>query len=94
MAQYIEEQVSILLCEDDVALGSLLADYLHRLNFEVELCGNGEEGLKRFRQRHFDICLLDINMPQMNGFEMLEEIRSAGYLPDRTQSNRGCYPRI
>lgn len=78
MAQYIEEQVSILLCEDDVALGSLLADYLHRLNFEVELCGNGEEGLKRFRQRHFDICLLDINMPQMNGFEMLEEIRNTG----------------
>ena len=77
-AQHIEEQVRILLCEDDVSLGSLLADFLHRLNFDVELCSNGEEGLKCFQKRHFDICLLDINMPQMNGFEMLEEIRKTG----------------
>ena len=78
MAPHIEEKVRILLCEDDISLGSLLADFLHRLNFDVELCNNGEEGLKRFQQRAFDICLLDINMPQMNGFEMLEEIRKTG----------------
>lgn len=78
MTQYIAEKVRILLCEDDVALGSLLADFLRRLDFEVELCNNGEEGLKRFQKQPFDICLLDINMPQMNGLEMLEEIRKTG----------------
>lgn len=74
----IEEQVRVLLCEDDVALGSLLTDYLRRLNFEVDLCSNGEEGLDCFSQRHYDLCLLDINMPQKNGFEMLEAIRETG----------------
>lgn len=78
MIRITEEQVRVLLCEDDVALGALLADYLHRLNFEVNLCGNGEEGLEAFREHHYDLCLLDINMPQKNGFEMLETIRETG----------------
>ena len=78
MTRIIEEQIRVLLCEDDLALGSLLADYLRRLNFEVNPCSNGEEGLEAFRQHHFDLCLLDINMPQKNGFEMLEAIRETG----------------
>lgn len=78
MAPKVLEQISILLCEDDMALGELLADYLRRLNFEVDLCSNGEEGLVHFEQRHFDLCLLDINMPEKNGFELLENIRSIG----------------
>lgn len=78
MTRIIEEQVRLLLCEDDVALGSLLADYLRRLNFEVDLCGNGEEGLESFHEHHYDMCLLDINMPQKSGFEMLEAIRETG----------------
>lgn len=73
-----EEQERVLVCEDDAALGSLLADYLRRLHFEVNLCSNGEEGLEAFRQRQYDICLLDINMPEKNGFEVLEEIRKMG----------------
>ena len=78
MTRITEEQVRLLLCEDDAALGSLLADYLRRLNFEVDLCRNGEEGLDAFRQHNYDLCLLDINMPQKNGFEMLEEMRETG----------------
>jgi len=78
MTQALSEQVSILLCEDDAALGELLADYLRRLNFDVELCSNGEDGLVHFRQRHFDLCLLDINMPQKDGYELLQDIRDMG----------------
>lgn len=74
----LEEQVRILICEDDVSFSSLLADFLRRLNFEVDLCHDGSEGLNNFRQRHYDLCLLDINMPQTNGFEMLEQIRKTG----------------
>ena len=78
MTRLIEEKLSILLCEDDAALGGLLADYLTRLNFDVVLCANGDEGLTCFEKQHFDICLLDINMPQKNGFELLEDIRNMG----------------
>ena len=72
------ENIRILLCEDDLALGSLLADYLRRMNFDVDHYLNGEEGLVHFGQRHYDLCLLDINMPQKDGFEVLEHIRSMG----------------
>ena len=78
MRSLIEQKTRLLLCEDDEALGGLLADFLRRLDFEVDLFGNGEDGLEAFRQRHYDLCLLDINMPQLNGFEVLENIRRAG----------------
>ena len=77
-SRLMEEQVSVLLCEDDMTIGELLADFLRRLHFDVLLCNNGEDGLLRFRQRHFDLCLLDINMPQKNGFELLQDIREIG----------------
>lgn len=72
------DNIRILLCEDDMALGSLLADYLRRMNFEVDHCLNGEEGFEQFRQKHYDLCLSDINMPQMDGFELLQAIRESG----------------
>lgn len=78
MTRVVEEPLSILLCEDDAVLGNLLADYLRRLNFAVDLCSNGEEGLAQFRQQHFDICLSDINMPEKDGFELLQAIRETG----------------
>ena len=78
MSRLVIEKVSILMCEDDATLGLLLADFLRRLNFEVDMCSNGEEGLQRFGERHYDLCLLDINMPQKDGFELLQDIREAG----------------
>ena len=72
------DHIRLLLCDDDAALGSLLAEFLRRLNFEVDLFANGEDAWAGFRQRHYDLCLLDINMPQRNGFELLEAIRQAG----------------
>ena len=78
MSRVVVEKVRILLCEDDASLGILLADFLRRLNFEVDLCSNGEEGLSHFRERHFDLCISDINMPEKNGFELLEAIRETG----------------
>lgn len=77
MIRMIDEPVRLLLCEDDDALGSLLADFLRRLNFEVDLCSNGDEALGCFQKRHYDLCLSDINMPQINGFELLEQIRKS-----------------
>jgi len=70
------EPLSILLAEDDPNLGALLVDYLSGDGYAVHLCCDGEEALKNFRQRHFDLCLLDVMMPRMDGFTLAREIRT------------------
>ncbi|HNQ82499.1 MAG TPA: response regulator transcription factor [Bacteroidales bacterium] len=66
---------SILLVEDDPNLSLVLQDYLEMMNFDIHLCRNGKEGLDAFRHRKFNICILDIMMPVMDGFTLAEEIR-------------------
>ncbi|MBI9071186.1 MAG: response regulator transcription factor [Melioribacteraceae bacterium] len=65
----------ILLVEDDVNLGSILKDFLGLKEYEVILCSDGEEGLKEFYNSRFDICILDVMMPKLDGFTMAKEIR-------------------
>lgn len=69
------ENKKILLVEDDVNLGSILSDFLTLKEFSVDLCKNGEEGLKKYKEGDYDLCLLDVMMPQMDGFTMAKEIR-------------------
>lgn len=78
MIEEKEVPTSILLCEDDLSLGGLLAEYLRRLGYEVVHCADGETAFQTFRQRHFDLCLSDINMPEKNGIELLDDIRASG----------------
>lgn len=65
----------VLLAEDDPNLGMLLQEYLTHKNFDVTLKKNGEEGLFAYRKGKFDIVLLDVMMPKMDGFTVAEEIR-------------------
>jgi two-component system OmpR family response regulator len=65
----------ILLAEDDESFGELLKNYLELNDFEVDWCRNGIEAFKRFHKKAFDICLLDVMMPDMNGFELAKEIK-------------------
>lgn len=65
----------ILLLEDDANLGALVQEHLIMQGYEVVLCGDGQAGLERFRQGHFDLCLVDIMMPRMDGFSFVEEVR-------------------
>lgn len=65
----------ILLVEDDPCFGSVLKSYLELSDFEVTLCTNGNEGLEAFRNDKFDICLLDVMMPEMDGFTLGKKIR-------------------
>lgn len=66
---------NILLVEDDPNLSMVLQDYLEMLNYDIVLCNNGKEGLETFLIRKFDLCLLDVMMPEMDGFTLAEEIR-------------------
>ena len=65
----------ILLVEDDPCFGSVLKSYLQLSDYEVTLCVNGNEGLEAFRKEKFDICLLDVMMPEMDGFTLGKKIR-------------------
>jgi DNA-binding response OmpR family regulator len=70
-----KEKLKILLAEDDLNLGVLLVDYLEAEGFDVKLCKDGELALKAFQTNPFDICLLDVMMPKMDGFSVAKEIR-------------------
>jgi DNA-binding response OmpR family regulator len=65
----------ILLCEDDANLGLVLKNFLELNEFEVVLERDGRLGLAAFQREKFDICLLDVMMPKMDGFALAEEIR-------------------
>jgi len=68
-------QPSILLCEDDTNLGMVLKNYLELNDYDVTLERDGKLGLAAFQREKYDICLLDVMMPNMDGFTLAEEIR-------------------
>jgi DNA-binding response OmpR family regulator len=71
----MKRKTRILLCEDDPNLGTLLKDYLNAKGFETELATDGVEGLKTYRRSSFDFLILDVMMPQKDGFTLASEIR-------------------
>lgn len=71
-----KQKMKILLAEDDLNLGLLLVDYLETEGFEVKLCKDGETALKAFAIHKFDLCLLDVMMPKLDGFSLAREIRN------------------
>lgn len=70
-----KERFKILLAEDDLNLGMLLVDYLETEGFDVKLCKDGELALKAFEVNAFDLCLLDVMMPKLDGFAVAKSIR-------------------
>ncbi len=64
----------ILYVEDDETLAYLTSDNLEE-SFDVTHCKNGKIGLETFIKESFDLCLLDVMMPEMDGFELATEIR-------------------
>jgi len=71
----MKKKIKILLCEDDPNLGSLLTEYLNAKDFETTLAVDGVEGIKQFKRGNFDFIILDVMMPQKDGFTVASEIR-------------------
>ena len=69
------EKLTILLCEDDENLGMLLREYLNAKGYNAELYPDGETGYKAFVKNKYNLCVLDVMMPKMDGFTLAEEIR-------------------
>jgi DNA-binding response OmpR family regulator len=71
----MRSNAKILLVEDDLSMGFLLSEYLESEGFEVKLCRDGESGLAAFQRAEFDLCILDVMMPKMDGFALAQAIR-------------------
>ncbi len=65
----------ILLVEDDTSLGYLLSEYFKLKNFSVVWVKNGKDALSILLKQSFDLCILDVMMPEMDGFKLAENIK-------------------
>lgn len=65
----------IMLVEDDESLGFLLKDTMESYGWSVDLSKSGEKGLTAFHNNTFDLCILDIMLPEKDGFELAADIR-------------------
>ncbi len=80
---------SILLVDDDYELGELLQEYLSMEGFALTAVQDGETGLQRALSGEFDLVLLDVMLPKMNGFEVLKKLRTESSLPVIMLTARG-----
>jgi len=68
----------ILLLEDDRLFGETLVDFLENEGYDVVHCRESKEAIEATYERSFDLYLLDVNVPDMNGFELLKLLRESG----------------
>jgi DNA-binding response OmpR family regulator len=68
-------KAKVFLAEDDVSLGFVIKDNLEEEGFEVVHCQDGQTAMERFNKDEFDICLLDVMMPNKDGFAVAKKIR-------------------
>lgn len=82
---YIEkgqnEMNKILIVEDELAIAELEKDYLELSRFEVEIETSGEKGLERALKEDFDLFILDVMLPNVDGFEICRRVREVKNTP-------------
>ena len=66
---------TVLVVDDEAGVRELLADTLRIAGYETEVASQGLEALTIFKTRTIDLCIVDINMPTMDGFEFVETVR-------------------
>ena len=74
-------QYTILIAEDDGDIVELLRLYLENSGYRVISADNGEKALERMKREHVDLALLDVMMPQMDGYELTRQIRKISNIP-------------
>jgi DNA-binding response OmpR family regulator len=65
----------ILLVEDDQNFGDVLKSYLEMNDYEVTLASDGVQGMEKYQQNRYDLCIFDVMMPKKDGFTLAKEIR-------------------
>ena len=79
----------LLFVDDDVDLVSMLKEYAEQENFEVSVAHDGEAGVSMALSKHFDLVVLDVMMPKLNGIEALRRIRAENSVPVILLTARG-----
>lgn len=76
-----EMQQRILLVEDDWSIGEMVSNYLKKEGFEVTHAEDGEAAVKKFQEGSFDLILLDLMLPKLNGIDFLKLVREQSLIP-------------
>jgi two-component system response regulator CpxR len=79
----------VLIIDDDEELCDLVSEYLGAEGFETESVHDGESGLKRALSGNYDLAVLDVMLPKLNGFEVLRRLRERSRLPVLMLTARG-----
>lgn len=79
----------LLIIDDDAELCEMLSEYLRKEGFEVESVQHGTRGLERARAGDYQMIVLDVMLPGMNGFDLLRELRTSSDVPVLLLTARG-----
>ena len=71
----------VLIVEDEEAIADIEKDYLELSGFEVTICKDGTSGLAEALDGEYDICILDVMLPGIDGFEICKEVRETKNIP-------------
>ena len=82
-------KMKILIVDDDKKLCRLVADYLEPMGYEVAAAHNGTQGLQMIIEGDYHAVILDVMMPQMDGFEVLKRLRKESDIPVLMLTARG-----
>ncbi|MDQ6598206.1 response regulator transcription factor [Bacillus salipaludis] len=74
-------QKTILLVEDDPDISNMVKTYLNNETFNVKCVFDGEEAMNAFKDEHYDLVLLDLMLPKLNGMNFLQMVRTRSYIP-------------
>ena len=81
--------MKILIVDDDRKLCRLVADYLEPMGYDVDAAHNGSQGLEMIQNGGYEAVILDVMMPQMDGFDVLKRLREASDIPVIMLTARG-----
>lgn len=71
----MSDKIKILYVEDDVTLSFVTRDNLQLYGYEIDYGEDGVEGLMLFKENHYDLCILDVMLPRLDGYELALKIR-------------------
>ena len=77
----IMEDIRVLIADDEKEIGDLLKKYLERELYQVDIAINGEEALFLFDQNKYDLIILDLMMPRVDGIEVCRRLRNKTNVP-------------
>ena len=80
----------LLIIDDDIALTDMLEEYLANHHLDVFIENDPLAGIEALRSHHYDVLLLDVMMPELDGFEVLRQIRQFSTVPVIMLTAKGC----